>query len=40
MAFSEKARKEFGWRPRFTGLATIIETAWRWYNRHPEGFGC
>ncbi|MDD4169648.1 MAG: UDP-glucose 4-epimerase GalE [Desulfotomaculaceae bacterium] len=40
VASSEKAKRELGWRPRFTDLATIMETAWRWHNSHPEGFGC
>ncbi|MFA4886187.1 MAG: UDP-glucose 4-epimerase GalE [Desulfotomaculaceae bacterium] len=39
VASSEKARQELGWRPRFTGLADIIKTAWRWHSSHPEGYG-
>jgi UDP-glucose-4-epimerase GalE len=35
---SEKAINELGWRPRFRDLHTIIETAWNWHKRHPNGF--
>jgi len=31
VASSEKARRELGWVPRFTDIADIIETAWRWH---------
>ncbi len=39
VASSEKARRELGWRPRFTVLADMIQTAWRWHSNHPEGYG-
>ena len=32
-----KARTVLGWQPRY-GLSEIIETAWRWHSRHPDGF--
>jgi UDP-glucose 4-epimerase len=32
-----KASELLGWRPRY-GLQEIIETAWRWHDRHPDGF--
>jgi UDP-glucose 4-epimerase len=32
-----KASELLDWRPRY-GLQEIIETAWRWHDRHPEGF--
>jgi len=35
---SEKAIKELGWRPQFTALNTIIETAWKWHKNHPHGY--
>ena len=35
---SEKAIKELGWRPQFTDLNTIIETAWKWHKNHPHGY--
>jgi UDP-glucose 4-epimerase len=33
VASSEKARRELGWRPMWTELAPIIETAWQWHQR-------
>lgn len=33
------ARQELGWEPRYGEIAPIIETAWRWHTRHPNGFG-
>lgn len=38
IASSEEARRVLGWKPRFEGLDTILETAWDWRSRHPEGY--
>ena len=35
VAASAKARRELGWAPRYTDIAQIIETAWRWH-RNPQ----
>ena len=32
VAKANRARKLLGWRPRFTQLEDIIETAWRWHS--------
>jgi UDP-glucose 4-epimerase len=37
LASKEKAEKELGWRLRYSGLETIIETAWKW---HRKTAGC
>lgn len=39
IATSEKAMKELGWTPRFNTLTQIIETAWKWHQGHPKGYG-
>jgi UDP-glucose-4-epimerase GalE len=39
VAASEKAQRELGWRPRYTDLGPIIETAWNWHRHHPRGYG-
>lgn len=31
-----RAREELGWKPRFSDLKSIIETAWNWHKNHPE----
>ncbi len=37
-ASSERIRRDLGWSPRFGELTTIIETAWRWQQSHPQGY--
>jgi UDP-glucose 4-epimerase len=37
-ASSARIRAELGWRPAFTTLDRIVETAWRWKLAHPYGF--
>jgi UDP-glucose-4-epimerase GalE len=37
-ASSERIRRELGWAPRFEAVDTIVETAWRWRERHPDGY--
>ncbi|MGQ9626386.1 MAG: UDP-glucose 4-epimerase GalE [Anaerolineae bacterium] len=39
IASSEKIKRELGWQPRYPDLKTIIETAWEWHLRHPQGYG-
>jgi UDP-glucose-4-epimerase len=38
VASSEKARRELGWKPRFTDLDEIVRTAWQWHRSHPNGY--
>lgn len=38
-ANADKARRELGWTPKFKSIEPIVETAWRWHNKHPKGFG-
>jgi UDP-glucose 4-epimerase len=33
-----KAKNELGWNPKFTDLEKIIETAWLWHNKFPNGY--
>ena len=32
VAGSAKARRDLGWQPRYTDIAEIIDTAWRWHR--------
>jgi UDP-glucose 4-epimerase len=34
----EKATKELDWHPKYTDLNTIIESAWAWMQKHPQGY--
>ncbi|HET9252754.1 MAG TPA: UDP-glucose 4-epimerase GalE [Candidatus Eisenbacteria bacterium] len=38
IASSERARRVLGWSHRFGDLDVIIETAWVWRLRYPEGY--
>jgi len=35
---ASKANRELGWQPQIPELERIIETAWQWHSRHPEGY--
>jgi UDP-glucose 4-epimerase len=37
-ADSSKAQNELGWKIKYTDVADIIETAWRWHKANPDGF--
>lgn len=39
IASSEKIKRELGWNPQFQDLRLIIESAWRWMQSHPQGYG-
>ena len=39
IASSEKIKGELGWKPQFQDLRVIIESAWRWMQWHPNGYG-
>ena len=39
VASSDKITNELGWKPEYPDLETIIETAWRWHEAHPDGYG-
>ena len=38
IASSEKIEKELGWRPEFQSLDEIIESAWKWHQKFPNGY--
>jgi UDP-glucose 4-epimerase len=33
-----KIMTELGWKPKYTDIGRIIETAWNWQQAHPNGF--
>jgi UDP-glucose-4-epimerase GalE len=39
VASSQKIQRELGWRPKYTDLRVIVETAWNWHRKHPTGYG-
>lgn len=38
VASARRATDRLGWRPEHSGLAPIIESAWRWRQAHPRGY--
>ncbi|MCA9177635.1 MAG: UDP-glucose 4-epimerase GalE [Planctomycetales bacterium] len=38
VADSTLIQADLGWRPRYTDLHDIVETAWSWRQRHPNGY--
>ena len=38
IAGSDKIRKELGWKPAFPDLPSIVESAWRWHQKFPNGY--
>lgn len=39
IAASEKIERELQWRPQFQQLDTIVESAWKWHLKFPNGYG-
>ena len=37
-ADSSKIRAELGWTPKFPKLHDIVESAWKWHQRFPQGY--
>ncbi len=38
IAGSEKVQRELGWAPKFESIERIVESAWAWHGRHPQGY--
>jgi UDP-glucose 4-epimerase len=39
VADSTRISAELGWEPEYDNLDRIVETAWKWHQSHPEGYG-
>ncbi len=39
IASSEKIKRELGWRPKFQSLEAMIESARKWHEKFPGGYG-
>ena len=37
-ASAERIRAVLGWKPSYPDLARIINDAWQWHQKHPDGF--
>jgi UDP-glucose 4-epimerase len=38
VAMADKANKVLGWKPQFTSLESMIQSAWNWHKAHPDGY--
>ena len=38
-ADASKAQKELGWKTDYPGLETIVQSAWKFHNDYPNGYG-
>jgi UDP-glucose-4-epimerase GalE len=38
IASSARARESLGWEPAHPELRSIVESAWRWHQAHPQGY--
>ena len=39
VAASDKIKRELGWKPSYQDLHAIVESAWKWHEKHPHGYG-
>lgn len=38
VASAEKIKTTLGWKPAHTNLESIVESAWKWVQKHPDGY--
>jgi len=38
IADARRAKAELGWEPKYTDVKSIVETAWAWHQKHPQGY--
>jgi UDP-glucose 4-epimerase len=39
VASHERLVRELGWKPRFSSLRDIVQSAWDWKRKYPHGYG-
>ena len=39
VADASRAQDQLGWMPQYVDVRSIVETAWRWHQLHPNGYG-
>lgn len=39
VADASLAQKVLNWQPKYTSIESIVASAWRWHQAHPNGFG-
>ena len=38
VADPNRSMSKLGWKPHFTEIQTIAQTAWQWHKRYPQGY--
>lgn len=38
VAAADRARTALGWKPEYSDLESIVESAWEWHQAHPHGY--
>ncbi len=38
VATPQRLIDELGWKPQYTDIREIVETAWRWHQQYPDGY--
>jgi UDP-glucose 4-epimerase len=38
VADATRAREQLAWEPQYNDIQSIVETAWRWHQAHPNGY--
>jgi len=38
VAAPHRLKMELQWAPRFQKISEVVETAWQWHERHPDGY--
>ncbi|HEV8607756.1 MAG TPA: UDP-glucose 4-epimerase GalE [Tepidisphaeraceae bacterium] len=38
VASPQKLISKLGWKPRYTSIKQIVESAWKWHESHPQGY--
>ena len=39
IASPQRIIDELGWAPHYMTIQDIVQTAWNWHRRHPQGYG-
>ena len=34
-----KIERELGWKAKITDVDQTVASAWRWFEKHPDGYG-
>jgi UDP-glucose 4-epimerase len=38
VADPQKLKSRLGWKPKYPDIKSVVETAWKWHQRYPNGY--